>query len=373
VQLVRLSLSQKRDLDRDLLNCVLAQLCAEHRSTEVSSVLALGAIVGFSQQAAMVDQELLQGQLLPKITPDSLSERGLVELTSLILALANLGIEEQELTFQLYALLSKHTPSMQSKHVANVLLALATSDVFPNNLLAELESKLKADIRDNVFYEMDDALTICWALASLEYYDASITAPLLERFVCPNMKLRKLLNSNQQNQLHQVALAWEDRRQSDKDVFKLFSPDLWNLVYQPKLCVGELPEVRTVMDLDILNLDNVETAVETYFRDREAASSKEAPSSAAETIPRLRSVEQNVQLLDDFYGVDLLVTLEHGGNENTKTTAVILDCALSSNDPWQRIKKRQLRAAGYEIPDVRYAEWELLQKGDKEIFDAIFE
>lgn len=68
---------------------------------------------------------------------------GHVETTSLLLAVATLGLQAKEVLPCIYGLLSTSMESLTPSHLANVLLALATMNEYPTNLMLRIEKKVE--------------------------------------------------------------------------------------------------------------------------------------------------------------------------------------------------------------------------------------
>ncbi len=227
----------------------------------------VGALVGFSQQACVTSGlddyvDLIEGQI------DSL---GMVELSSLVLAVANLtarasissgasisageegrpGVSIDAVSV-IFAKLSEFTDSMPSRHIANVFLAMATLDEFPTNLICRLEKRLLSNLNasgNEVAQGSDemadeDALTLLWSMCAMNYKSPNVLKPLLRRLFHVEsgsdaaLEKRMKYTREVEMQVHQVALTLQDKDIHDQ-VFVGQDAKLWDFLYRPDVVSTE--------------------------------------------------------------------------------------------------------------------------------------
>lgn len=142
----------------------------------------------------------LPGSGLVEALTERIDQLNLNELSASALAVATLGLEDQRFWHRLNGELLANAGRLGPRHIADALLALATSQLCPIALLEELHAQAALQVGA---FEPEEAVVAAWALCCLRLFEAvpALAARAREGGFLPN--------AAEARQLNQVALSLE--------------------------------------------------------------------------------------------------------------------------------------------------------------------
>jgi len=173
----------------------------EQRAGDLNAIGLTGALVALSQLGPW--PEPVPGDAVAQALVEVLEHLGPKELSACALAAATLGVDELPFWQTLHAALLGCVEKLMPRHVADTLLALATTQLCPIALLEALQTRLTNVAR---LMEFDEALTCAWAMSAMRLFPLPAWTWLIR---CLSNLEPATLTEMQGNQVSQVLLSLE--------------------------------------------------------------------------------------------------------------------------------------------------------------------
>eukprot|EP01067_Filipodium_phascolosomae_P000469 Filipodium_phascolosomae@DN1370_c0_g1_i1.p1 len=311
-----------------------------------------------------------------------LSEFSTSQASVIFLSTATIGFFEDAFQKRLCAFLSERLLPWNEVHnsilpenlatptdIANIYLGLATSNLAPVGLLVRAASMIHWMKFANM--TSDDALTIAWSMCCLQLFDMELLTDVLQHFM-NSVPLRRL-DGSKQNQLRQVAISMQlEANTEDMIRLRATKPNLWMYLY-PQVSDGhsepELasPDTGVVEEIQALLKKTLESGID------------ENTSMAAEAAVVINFEVENLYLVDvAVMRIPAITNLKTKQTKQfpvptTRKVAYLVDGGTymdleSPNDPWLRMKHRNLRNLGWEVVWIRVVEWRSMGNEQKQQF-----
>eukprot|EP00927_Polykrikos_kofoidii_P065240 TRINITY_DN61022_c0_g1_i1.p1 TRINITY_DN61022_c0_g1~~TRINITY_DN61022_c0_g1_i1.p1 ORF type:complete len:588 (-),score=119.79 TRINITY_DN61022_c0_g1_i1:192-1955(-) len=299
------------------------------------------------------------------------------QLSAVALAAATLGINNEAFWQAAHAALLTRIGSLGPRHIADTLLALATTQRCPIFLMEELQARLRVPGFLDDVDGADEALALAWSLCSLELYPPNVLNTLLER-VCIDaiahadedehasaaLQQASRLSEMQSNNLRQVVLALELEPSAVK-ARAAISEEIWSRL-RAHPAAGERSRTSSVMqEIGELVVEHGGTAQsEDVFA---------TDSSGFYTIDLVVRAPVKVDASSDQCPGDDAVAVAKVDATPSPSVALLIDDvspfdAAFPQDPWMFLKRRQLQHLSCRrviwLPAKRWYSWDADERRD---------
>lgn len=303
----------------------------ELRAPDLSPQGLTGAAMALSQLGPWPDPQAgapIFDQLVECM--DKLNAR---EASAAALAAATLGTSASLFWQRAHGVLLDLVPTMAPRHIADTLLALATTQLCPITLLEALQQQLHSTAWKMDF---DEAITTAWALCAMQLYPPGCLTKFLTRVLAHGADV----GGSEARQLRQIALS---------------------LRLDPAAA-----KAKEALPL------HLQESLER--QDPMAEECSPAEAAVAEELVELFGEDQGLQvtlsdLVEDFYTVVMVVS----GYVNMPQLGIVLDSSSQAyadvpHDPWTTLKCRHLRLLGWSVIWLPTRRWNAFSAQEKMTF-----
>lgn len=310
----------------DVLREVAEQL--EQRVSDLNAIGLTGALVALSQLGPW--PEPVPGDAVVQALAEFLEHLGPKELSACALAAATLGVDELAFWQNLHAALLGCVEQLMPRHVADTLLALATTQLCPIALLEALQTQLTNVAR---LMEFDEALTCAWAMSALRLFPSPAWARLIR---CLSNLEPAMLSEMQGNQVRQVLLSLE-LEPSAKEALAMVPASL------------------------VAAIDRGNPIGEQLCRDDETLEG---------FCEMLSEVGVEFQLGEEVRSGLYTIDVAFRTTEGTSPRAVVFGIqdkadAFEPHDPWSQLKCRHLQLLGWSVTWLPVQRWHIWSEEER--------